>query len=250
MVELLTVIAIVAILAALLSSALNSTKSSAHQITCLNNIKQIQMGWVMYADDNGDVLPLNQSMPSSSPKLFGRRNTTNSWVGGNPKEDVTTAKIERGSIFPYVKNVAVYRCPSDNSKVVGRKTIRRTRSYSMSAYLHGDEVGVNPRVKRRLSELINPSSDRTFVFIEEHEQSVWNGSFHVVPRERFSLASGSWTSTPADRHMQGCNLSFADGHIEHWRWFAPKRGNLDSIQVTGSNELKDLRRLQDCIPRP
>ncbi|MEW6160554.1 MAG: type II secretion system protein, partial [Verrucomicrobiota bacterium] len=82
MVELLTVIAIVAILAALLSSALNSTKSSAHQITCLNNIKQIQMGWVMYADDNGDVLPLNQSMPSSSPKLFGRRNTTNSWVGG------------------------------------------------------------------------------------------------------------------------------------------------------------------------
>src|SRR5437867_12210175 len=81
--ELLAVIAIVAVLAALLSTALNQTKARAHQISCLNNLRQLQNAWILYADDNEDTLPLNRSMPSANEKLFGWRNTPDSWVGGN-----------------------------------------------------------------------------------------------------------------------------------------------------------------------
>ena len=100
--ELLAVIAIVAILAALLSTALNQTKARAHQIGCLNNLRQLQNAWSQYADDNDDALPLNRSMPSANEKLLGWRNTPDSWVGGNPKEDTSTQNIENGSLFRYL----------------------------------------------------------------------------------------------------------------------------------------------------
>src|SRR5262245_26381268 len=94
--ELLAVIAIVAVLAALLCTALNQTKARAHQIGCLNNLRQLQVAWLSYAEDNEDTLPLNRSVPSANPKFFGWRNTPDSWVGGNPKEDTSTENIETG----------------------------------------------------------------------------------------------------------------------------------------------------------
>ncbi len=57
---------------------------------------------------------------------------------------------------------------------------------------------------------------------------------------------------PADRHNQGCNLSFADGHVEHYPWLSPKKGmSGGSVQApANSQDLKDLERLQDLIPGP
>jgi prepilin-type processing-associated H-X9-DG protein len=172
-------------------------------------------------------------------------------VSGNPKEDVTPANIVKGTLFPYAgKSVVVYRCPADRSTVLGRRDVLRTRSYSMSAYLNGDDVGIDPRVKVKDSELVSPGPERTFVFIEEHEASSWLGSFRILPRDKFTLASGTWTSTPSDRHTQGCNISFADTHVEYWKWFWPKKVDLHSKLASNGQELRDFRRLQDVVPKP
>ena len=120
----------------------------------------------------------------------------------------------------------------------------------MSAYMNGDGAGIDPRVKTLYSEFRNPSPDKVFVFVEEHEASIWAGAFAVTPRDKISLLSGSWTSTPADRHNQGCNLSFADGHVEYWKWHWPKSADLNNQQTANNHELRDLRRLQDAVPRP
>lgn len=250
--ELLVVILIVGVLFGLLSTAFSNTKAKSRRISCMSNLRHLQFAWRLYIDDNEDVLPLNRTTDSLlNEALFGRRNSSNSWVVGSPKEDKTPANIRRGTLYPYAgKAVELYRCPSDLSTVVGRKDLLRTRSYSMSAYLNGDDVGLDPRVKTRDAELVDPGPERTFVFIEEHEESAWLGAFRVLPRERFALSSGMWTSTPSARHNQGCNLTFADNHVEYWKWYWPKRSDLQSKLTSNRHEMRDLWLLQDSVPKP
>ena len=250
--ELLVVVVIIGILAALLSTAFNNTKARSQRVSCVNNLRTLQLAWRLYVDDYQDSLPLNKSVDGPlSERFFGRRNSSNSWVVGSPKEDLTSINLIRGTLFPFTeKAVSVYRCPADRSTVVNRKDVLRTRSYSMSAFLNGDAEGIDPRVKTRDSELINPSTDKIFVFIEEHEESGWLGSFMIQPKEKFALASGSWASVPSDRHNQGCNLSFVDTHVEYWKWSWPKKVGIESKLAANGHELLDLRRLQDAVPKP
>jgi prepilin-type processing-associated H-X9-DG protein/prepilin-type N-terminal cleavage/methylation domain-containing protein len=246
--ELLVVIFVIGILTALLSTAFNSTRARSHKVSCLSNMRQLQIAWQLYVDEHDDLLPLNKSVASPlNEAIFGRRNSSNSWVVGNPKEDLSTANIESGSLFPYVRTVGVYHCPADRSTVIGRKTLRN-RSYSMSAYLNGDDAGIDPRVKIKASELINPSPDKIFTFIGEHEASAWIGSFHVLPREKLLFASQGQSSTASDRHNNGGNISFVDGHVEHWKWYGPPE-QPGKIALT-TQQMQDLRRLQGGVPRP
>jgi prepilin-type N-terminal cleavage/methylation domain-containing protein/prepilin-type processing-associated H-X9-DG protein len=248
-VELMVVVSIVAILSALLSTALNHTKGRAHQIGCLANLRQLQVNWFMYADDNGDLLALNRSIAIPNEQIFGRPNTTNSWVAGNPKQDTTTDNIAAGTLFPYMKSFSPYHCPSDQSIVIGQN-VRRTRSYAMSTYLNGDRAGFEPRVKSTYSSIVSPGLDKVFVFIEEHEASQWAGSFAVNPKDKVPLLASVWASTPSDRHRRGCNLSFADGHVEYWKWFSENTASLANKPVLNKLELRDLLRLQECLPKP
>jgi prepilin-type processing-associated H-X9-DG protein len=248
-IELMAVVTTIAILVSLLCAALEQTKKKALRISCLDNVKQLTLAWQMYTEDSEGTLPLNQTGGSDrlDPRFPRFATSTESWVAGNPRTDTSTENIRKGTLFPYVKSVSTYHCGLDESRVESRPELLRVRSYSMNGYLGGDEA-MNPALK--FSELRRPSS--TFVFIEEHEKSRWESSFVVVPalKPGITPALSSWVSTPSDRHEQGCNLTFADGHIEYWKWYSPKVEHdtmMSSSTGHRTRDARDLSRLQAVV---
>jgi len=209
----------------------------------------------MYPDDNNDKLVPNKSV--------NIRNAEGSWVVGNAQKDTTSTNIEIGVLFPYTKSTAIYVCPTDKSTVTGNQSLRRTRSYSLAGPLGSELSGKlgwfwdndnNPYGTGFAFETYTGmvlhrdlSSSKIFVFLDEHEQSIDDGIFAVA-----LPSDASWRELPADRHNQGCNLSFVDGHAEHYRWQAPKRFKRYDQPVAsgdGGKDRRDLNRLQEGIPK-
>jgi type II secretory pathway pseudopilin PulG len=113
---LLVVIAIIAILASLLLLTLSKARTSAQSIRCLNNLKQLQLGWQIYADEHSDQLvPHWVIMPSWPMDYRDNYSTTNSWVSGSAMLTDSTDGIRRGALWPYTQNTSPYRCPLDRS---------------------------------------------------------------------------------------------------------------------------------------
>src|SRR5436309_6954695 len=169
LIELLVVIGIIAILAALLLPAMARAKAQGKSISCLSNLRQLQVGWLMYVHANNDALPPNNSAKSSFIQSGVSNAWGNSWVWGNAQRDTNSANIEHGVLFPEVGSSAVYRCPADRSTVKGRPDLRRFRSFSASWCLNvhiksGDlqELGNNYALNlRKFSQIVNPPPTKT-----------------------------------------------------------------------------------------
>src|SRR3974390_2192011 len=114
LIELLVVIAIIAILAALLLPALAKAKEKAATTYCLNNMKQLQLCWHMYFNDNNDLVPLNGAAPTPGP---GGNGLPNSWIQGGAQTDPASPWIANGVLFPYNKSYAIYACPANTRKL-------------------------------------------------------------------------------------------------------------------------------------
>src|SRR5947208_2643236 len=76
------------------------------------------------------------------------------------------------------------------------------------------------RVIKKLGDFINPGPAMTFVFIDEHEDSIDDGWFAVDMRERG--AATIIANYPASYHNGAGGLSFADGHAEIHKWLDPR----------------------------
>jgi prepilin-type N-terminal cleavage/methylation domain-containing protein/prepilin-type processing-associated H-X9-DG protein len=234
LIELLVVMAVIAILAALLLPALSRSKAQAKTIECLSNLKQLQTAWQAYIGDGGDITP---------PNMYDGESMPGSWVVGNAKFDRTTANIQSGVLFPYVKSARVHHCPTDTSTVQGEPGLVRFRSYSMDAQFNADPNanGVGPFPITKLSQL--KSASLIFLFLDENESSIDDGDFGIYP-----YPSEQWLNLVSDRHEQGANLTFVDGHAERWRWRWPKIFVAYYQQAANPRDLLDLRQLQDSIP--
>lgn len=225
-VELLVVIAVIAILASLILPVLAKAKARGQAISCLNNLRQLNIAWLLYAHDNNDRLVYNLGATEIKQMLARGQhlNWANSVLNWELDADNTNTTLNTQSgLGVYVaQSMRVFQCPADHVVSAVQKRAgwnQRSRSISMNAMV-GDAgefirtgTNVNNPTYRQFLKLgdVNATSD-LFVFIEEHPDSINDGYF-------LNKASApGWTDLPASYHNGSANLSFADGHAEFHSW--------------------------------
>jgi prepilin-type N-terminal cleavage/methylation domain-containing protein/prepilin-type processing-associated H-X9-DG protein len=257
LIELLVVIAIIAILAALLLPALAKAKAAGQAAACLSNYKQLQLCWHLYADDHEDRMVPNHASGSS----FARGQVwadSECWLQGNAYTDLTNINIMTGPLYPYNKCPGIYKCPGDRSTVRDQGQVPRTRSVSMNVYMNWDDKGGSyaKYCWHKVSSIGNPGPSRAFVFVDEHENSISQSGFFVSHPDKLSIFGTplwTWITFPATRHNNGATISFADGHVEKWKWREPNTAAIGLQppwlfgKQTGAND-RDLSRFQQGLP--
>jgi prepilin-type N-terminal cleavage/methylation domain-containing protein/prepilin-type processing-associated H-X9-DG protein len=254
LIELLVVIAVIAILAGLLLPALAGAKAQGQSASCKSNLKQLQLAWGMYADDNGGRVAGNVVRWVAGFEGMADENV-GGWAWGNAQRDQTDDNLRNGLLWPYTAATRLYRCPGDRSTVLRRPDLPRFRSYALEGSLNlvglpGTGIRVHPDSEpwgnlRKESDAFNPTGQ--FGFLDISEATIQAGAFGIADPDDWKRGPFYWIHQPGERHGRGANLSFLDGHVEARRWrFTPK------VHVPGgrnqpqnADDLADLMWLKD-----
>ena len=253
LIELLVVIAIIAILAAMLLPVLGRAKDRAYSIACLNNLKQLQLCFHLYASDNNDGMPPNDFVYDMSTLAPFPGNDGPSWCTNVAPFEADPAGITSGLLYQYNNSTGIYRCPADQSTIENPdgtpSSTPRVRSYDLSQSVNGmsyaGQIADDIPHYQKVTQILNPQPVNLLVFIDMNENEIIDTEFGI-PVAPDWWSTDYWWDFPANRHNQGANFSFADGHVEHWHWEVPKiftagRGNEQAVL---SNEMDDYNRME------
>ncbi len=227
LIELLVVIAIIALLMAILMPALSRARDQAKRIHCISNVKTLSFAWLLYRDDNDDSLVGGMPARSVDAWMVGPR--------GNDPDYTEQCKegLRQGLLYSYVKNVDVYRCPSDDR--IKREGMYTFGSYSVSGALNGEEKEWSNRHLIKYSEIKNPAD--TFVFVEEIDPRGYNIGSWVVSKD----FGNSWIDPLAIWHSKNRGtLGWADGSANMHRWVNPSTIDMATRAAWGDQSVFDM----------
>jgi prepilin-type N-terminal cleavage/methylation domain-containing protein/prepilin-type processing-associated H-X9-DG protein len=211
LIELLVVIAIIAILAAILFPVFAKARERAQTTACLSNMKQLGLSLTMYTDDH------NERLPGNKDALAGHSLNTGNKLGWmDPAAGVNWA----ASIFPYVKSLDIYLCPTsmprqqlNNGSGVGNPDtdMARASGAGNTSYILNGVVS-----NKALTQVKNPAGT---IFLQEMLSRTCTAQVRPVLENaaipRIYVGVDYWLYSNV--HNEGGNLAFCDGHAEYQR---------------------------------
>jgi prepilin-type N-terminal cleavage/methylation domain-containing protein len=211
LIELLIVIAIIAVLMAVLIPALNRAKEMGKRAACMNNLKTLALAWTLYCSDHEGLMPSSQGLADKG-WVRGLTGTYATRPVEAPQAEQIAA-IRAGELYRYVTTEKVYRCP------VAKRNEMRT--YSAAPSLNGPVVEAGAPILKNLN-LLRQLSTR-LVFIDDHGQN-WDALWYIFYKEP------RWWNPVPMRHGAGTVASFIDVHSEYHGWKDPR--TIEYAQMT------------------
>lgn len=270
LIELLIVISIIALLAAILFPVFSKARENARRASCQSNLKQIGLGLMQYAQDNDEIMVLAWSDGSCNAEDGWVPTNLNNCNGGTPAAVGNIKWMD--SIYPYVKSTQLFNCPSaparaDNGTVFDKYEVATGSKYghyaaNLTYRLPGDVASppfsINTTTGFQSAHLSRFAAPATTVMVADARGGTgtggpdcvltWSGllsvtDFDLNPPGTYGSPARTWkeyvltnsnSTNPrgaiAARHIETCNVLWADGHV--------KAVKLDSLignkVVTGS----------------
>lgn len=227
LIELVVVIAIIAILLAVFIPSLRLARERGQRAVCLSNLRQLTIAWTLYADDNDGKLVWAASGTTEQSGLVG-------WVGpafafSNNRSEVLQ-NPEKGPLWPYIQDIDIYRCPSGRAgSVVTYEIVSAANGSDLNGtgcdyqtYMHkmrssdiGNSVGSTVLRLNWLTDIRTPPMGQRAIFVDQG----YRVHFYHVP---YLQPHWDRLHPPPIHHAEGVTLSMADGHAEYWKWKAPE----------------------------
>jgi prepilin-type N-terminal cleavage/methylation domain-containing protein/prepilin-type processing-associated H-X9-DG protein len=225
LIELLVVIAIIAVLASLVLPALAKAKSKAAQTYCINNLKQISYGVMMYLGDNADIFP-----GCASRNTYGFH--TEDWIYWRTNSSYPPVSKSPIAVHIGLIQSNLFKCPMDKDNSERRYQtdqgaylysytmtswdLKRSINPGMASIYVGPIVGAAAYVFRSIA-IKNPAQK---IMMCEEQVSHNRGESMDVGGTSQIVNDGRWVpggDLITMRHNNRGNVSFADGHTENVR---------------------------------
>ncbi len=213
LIELLVVIAIIAILASLLLPTLSKANMKATGAFCMNNERQLTLGFILYTDDNNGVMPGAQ---------FAGQNMNGGGYWAGPLPDIQVGitlgeamnRVQKGMaigpLWNYCKVFGAYHCPGD----LRYKLRKPGAHWAYDSYSKADGMNGGMWTIPSIVKMDNvPEPPKAMVFVEENDSRNYNLGTWVLNAD-----THTWVDGVAVSHNGASTFSFADGHVEGHKW--------------------------------